>query len=157
MKNRLARVLHKRLWCVVAAVVAAGWAPIPRPKAPKPDPVKEEMKRLEGSWEVVRHSADGRPWRDGPRVVYAFQGGRARCVVRGEVTATWQASLDPSRRPKVMDLKAADGGVLPCAYSLSGDELTMAHGTRGRQRRPADLAPREGVCVVVLKRVKKKP
>ena len=150
--------LHIRPWCVGAAVLAAlaaGWAPVPKPRPAKPDPVKEELRRLQGEWEEVSESLHGveRPSAPG-RALDAYRGDRV--TVRGpdgKVSARWRVALDPTRSPKHMDLVGEKGKLVRCLYELDGDALTVCNGTDPKAR-PKALSPGQGVWVRKLKRKK---
>src|SRR5262249_43399587 len=141
-----AHMLRKRPRCVcfvavLGAALAAGFAPVPKPKPVSP---KEELKRLQGAWEGVRLSADGGRGARGSGAD-TYEGDRLTCVRKGQVISRWTVALDPSRRPKAMDLKADSGELLPYTYKLEGDELTLAYRRGGDRRgRPGDVTPRDG-------------
>ena len=147
-------MLHKRPWCAVAAVLAAlpvAFAPIPKPRA---NPAKEELRRLQGRWELVSCSLGGKPMPVTPGAeADVIRGDRLTTVKGGEVVASWRVTLDPAKAPRRMDLKGEGGKLQLAIYRLDGDTLTVSYkGERGATGRPADFRPGAGVWVVVLER-----
>jgi uncharacterized protein (TIGR03067 family) len=148
-------VRRSNRWPVLlAALLAMAFAPVPKPKPPKPDDAKGELKKLQGTWEYVSVSLSGAKVGVKPGEADLIKGDQLTCVgAGGQVTARWTVVVDPSKRPKAMDLKSATGLVLLCAYKLEGDTLTVAYGNQDTMKqRPTDLTPRNGVWVQVLKR-----
>jgi uncharacterized protein (TIGR03067 family) len=146
-------VRHLNRWLVLlVAVLAMAFAPVPKPRS------RTDLEKLQGSWEQAHFSPDGGLWAKGAGVD-TYKGDRLSCVRKGQLLCRWKVALDPSRRPKAIDLKGDNGELLPCAYKLDGDELTLAHPTEpGRNGRPAKLTPHKGAVVTVFKRAKpKKP
>jgi uncharacterized protein (TIGR03067 family) len=144
--------LANRWLVLLLAVSALGLAPLPKPK---PDRVKEELKRLQGRWEHVSFHRDGERVEVKPGSAEVIRGGRLTVLSDGEVNARWAVVVDPSKRPKTMDLSAGKGRGILCVYRLEGDTLTVAYGDQGTvKERPADLAPRKGALVQVFKRKK---
>jgi uncharacterized protein (TIGR03067 family) len=150
-------MLQQRRWCLcVVAVLAAGWAPVPKGKS-KAELAKEELKKLQGEWEEVQVSYDGGPWQKG-RSTHVYKGDRLSCVYDGRVATRWTVALDPSREPKAMDKKDGKGVHLRCSYKLHGDELTVASGDiAGIKGYPKKVVRQKGAWVKVFKRIKKKP
>jgi hypothetical protein len=153
-------MLHKRLSCVVAAVMAAlavGWAPVPKPKAPKPDSAeaerkkleKAELKRLEGMWaRAVLTDWVGPEPRYGR--VCIFFAGRLLYLSGSKVVHRCSVTLNPRKR--AMDTKEEDQLTL-CAYELRGEQLVLAYYGDPKvasRRRPPGVSQREGVIVEVL-------
>jgi uncharacterized protein (TIGR03067 family) len=146
-----------RCACVAAVLVAAlasGVAPTPKPKA-RPDPVKEELKRLEGEWQLVSYSnnekmVDAEP---GNGLGWTFKGDRVAYLDDDGVTRHYAITLYPSKSPAAMDLKGHRERELHlCVYKLEGNKLTVASG----RRRPGDFDPQKSV-VCVYERRKKQP
>src|SRR5215212_359323 len=97
----------------LAAALALGFAPVPKPKAPRVPTAKEELRRLQGTWQVVRYSRDGSALREVKGESEVIDGDRLSCVsARGEVTARWSVVLRPSKSPKEIDLCSDTGQVV---------------------------------------------
>jgi uncharacterized protein (TIGR03067 family) len=152
-------VRHLNRWLLLlVAVLSVGLAPVPKPRAPKAPTAEQELKRLQGTWEPVSLSLDGESQELTLTATQVIKGDRLHCLRDGELTTGWKVTLDPSKRPKAMDLTAERDQRLVCVYELEGDTLTVCHGDQLTVKgRPADVKPGEGVWVEVLERVKKKP
>jgi uncharacterized protein (TIGR03067 family) len=149
------RHLNRRLVVLLAAVLSVAFVPLPRPKARST--VERELKGLGGEWEYVSVTQDGVRVDVSPGQSELFKGDQLSLLSGGEVTIRWTVAVDPSKKPKAMDLRGVPGVTVLCAYALSGDTLTVAYGDRKAVKgRPADLKPRKGIWVQVLKR-KKRP
>ncbi|MGL4554195.1 MAG: TIGR03067 domain-containing protein [Gemmataceae bacterium] len=140
----MSRSVVPLLLALSAATVAA---PLPFPK-PRGQP---ELRALQGEWVGARRKAVG------GQVSLVVRGDRIAFLLDGETRTVWSITLDPAKSPKAMDLKRVDakdrGQVLPCAYRLDRDELTLARaaGPKGHVR-PADLEPRAGFFVESYRR-----
>lgn len=121
---------------------------------------KEEWKKLNGPWQVASADASGLKATDdflrGTRIeisardrtltaVYVNTQGRERRTIR----------IDPSKKPKEMDLVTPDR-IVPAIYELSakGDELRICGDDQAKER-PKDFTapPGSGRSLLVLKRV----
>jgi uncharacterized protein (TIGR03067 family) len=122
------------------SVAAYAPAPLPKPDAGKAA-VEAELKKLHGTWVVVRRERAGKPLsaamtRDlkvvitGDRFVYQYA---------GKTTTEWAITLSPGKGPKKMDLKREGKGTLQKGiYLLQGDVLKFCYVT-GKAERPTDL------------------
>jgi uncharacterized protein (TIGR03067 family) len=141
---------------LLAALASLGLAPVPKPKE-KPDPAKEELKKLQGKWELVscslgRQRLKVRPGEEGD----VYKGDQLTTFNGGEAVTRWTVTLDPTKSPKQMDKKGKDGALLLAIYRLEGDTLTVCYkNEQGAKGRPADFTPGKGVGVEVLRRKKR--
>lgn len=152
---------------LVAAVLSLAFAPAP-PYRPKPDPGKEDLKKMQGTWAVARRSVAGSVSRtDGQDMTVVIEGDRIRFLVKGEVRTEWAITLDPTKSPKVLDRTLVPGkGTVKTAngtpivhrgiYLLDGDTLRLSHSlTQGSQARPSDFeGSGRNENMYVLKRLK---
>jgi uncharacterized protein (TIGR03067 family) len=148
-------VRHSKRWLVsLAAVLTTAFAPIPPPKA-RPDPVKEELKRLQGRWEHVIFNRNGQKEEQAAGRRADVVKGDELAVVWGEaVISRWSVTVDPSKRPKAMDLShKKNSRRLLCVYKLEGDTLTVCWKDEDKAtERPRDFTARKGVIVQVLRK-----
>jgi uncharacterized protein (TIGR03067 family) len=143
-------------------------APVPKEK----DRAGEELKKLEGLWEVETVTLSGRPFPIGdPPNRYVFKGSTMTIVSNlVKDPEPWILTLDPAKDPKRMTqtqgefnkvaVPKTNGQVNLCVYSLDGNKFTyvIARDPKGKPATefPKSVTPelREQVVVMVLKRVK---
>jgi uncharacterized protein (TIGR03067 family) len=132
-------------WCVVPLLAAA--------EAPGGDAVKEEMKKLEGTWVVVSAHAAGKEHKEQVGREWVFRGDKVTLPFAGK-PATTGDRLDPSREPKALTIetpKSDTNSVFGDAiYEVSGDTLTVCFGTPGS--RPTEFSDKGARTLTVLKR-----
>lgn len=131
----------KTLITLVAAgsVLAAGVAADADPRA--------ELKKLEGTWEIVSIEAGGKK-------LDAGKGAPDRLVVKDGV-ATFSAGgmeiptfkdlklqLDPTKKPMAADLVRGGKESLPCIYEVTDAGLKLAMPMVPRDRKPGETLPR---------------
>jgi uncharacterized protein (TIGR03067 family) len=106
---------------------------------PPEDAVKQERKKLEGTWTVESATQNGKPLERGPaEIVFA---GDQFTMQRPEKKQTMKYVLDPSRSPKTINFmlpKNAPPNAAPGhgIYELKGDTLRVAIS-------PPDVLPKE--------------
>src|SRR5262249_4506728 len=128
-------------------------------KPSKEDPVKKEMKKLEGTWTVVTQEREGSPVKNS-KGTFTF--------AKSKLTIRWdkdeekggKVKLDPTKSPKEMDIVAdtPDGEVkLKGIYQIKGDSLKMCIDQKGGKR-PTNFTTKAGTgqILIVLKRAKAK-
>ena len=161
--------MNPRVVLVVAAafLVAAPLSAVPNRSAPKKDPVKEELRKLEGTWECTGVEFNGRQYTDllltrvleeigKPKLV--FKGKKLSCTAASQTT-TIDPKIDPKKKPKAIDLTnqlRRGSGTVKAIYVLEGDSLKTCFSRDGRER-PAKFnsGPGSGHFVFTWKRVKK--
>ena len=123
------------------------------------DPPKGD-KDLDGEWEVVSVTHDGKPQpTDDAKPVITIKGDAVAFKAKDE-SHSGKIVVDASKTPKTMDFMPDDGPqkgkTLLGIYEVKGDELRLCHGEDGKDR-PTELASKEGsgLTVVTCKRVKK--
>jgi uncharacterized protein (TIGR03067 family) len=124
--------------------------------------VKEELKKLEGSWEVVQMERAGE--RLPPEKVKAlnmqmiFKEKQVFSKIGGAIggTAT-EASyqIDPTQEPKTIDVTDKNKDLSRGIYKLDGELLTVCSARPGRDR-PTEFktSPGSDQLLLVLKKVK---
>jgi uncharacterized protein (TIGR03067 family) len=142
------------LTATLLALSARG-APAP---LPRPDPSKADLKRMQGTWDLVSE-------RNGRRVCLppvgwqvVVAGKRVRFREHGKVSSEWECTLDARKRPKRLDLrKASPSGkvLLRAVYSLEGNTFTFCFDNTGGGP-PADMRRIGPTHILyVLERVKR--
>jgi uncharacterized protein (TIGR03067 family) len=157
----------KSLSLVLMAMVfsVGAWAQEPpKPDAPQSDAVKEEMQKLQGTWQVSKSIApDGiaEPDEANKNVVFEFKDDRMIYREKNDEHANTY-TLDSSKQPKWINIDPSQGADRMAAgiYKLEGDELTLCVGPAARDGkpvpRPTEFKPNKenGQGLLVLKRVK---
>jgi uncharacterized protein (TIGR03067 family) len=156
--------LHALTALALTGLLAAQLGAVPD-RAPGKNRLKEEMKRLQGSWTFVSGEADGQVIaeelykKNAPKL--RIEG--TKFVVRintGDITqeATWK--IDPAKKPRTIDLTLISGkdkgqtqlGI----YEVKGDTFKVCFARPGNKSRPTAFAtkPKTGYRITVMKRVK---
>jgi RNA polymerase sigma factor (sigma-70 family) len=122
--------------------------PVP---AVEPPDASAEMKKLQGTWQVVAVESDG-------KVIPAERVPFTRLTILGNTILgeggihDWKATfrLDVSREPKAIDLQdeGYHGGLYQAIYALDGDTLTICRSNGGA--RPTELASKPGAKAVLI-------
>ncbi len=120
----------------------------------KPADAKSETDKLQGSWEITSAQMAGKePEGDeGDQIKknkMVFTGNKVK--LKHEVEYT----IDPSTKPKQIDLKVDDGpenerGTWKGIYELKGDELTLCFAMPNRDR-PGEFVSKEGELIMLMK------
>jgi uncharacterized protein (TIGR03067 family) len=114
----------------------------------KAEAVKEEWKRLNGTWGVVRLVVDDKevPVPKG-KVTLTLKDGKFTDRVGDKVLGEGTAEIDPTTSPKSLDIRATSGpnkGKSSLAiYEVKGDTLRVCWAAPGKPR-PKKLESKEG-------------
>jgi uncharacterized protein (TIGR03067 family) len=141
----------------VAVILGAGGA--------GDDAGKKELKKLEGTWKVVRMEVAGvkMPQAAYEHVTIAIDGDKLSFRDKGKVYEEIECVLDPAKKPREIDLHYVAGlkkGVLELGiYEIDGDVLKICQllKTGKKQTRPGSLdSPKDSPQqLMVLKRTGK--
>jgi uncharacterized protein (TIGR03067 family) len=99
-------------------------------KGDKEEAVKEEWKRLTGTWEIVRAVRDGEgvPFAKGEGIA-TIKDGKLTITVGGKVMSEATLRIDPTTRPKSLDATTSSGPmkgeVSRAIYEVKGDTLRI--------------------------------
>jgi uncharacterized protein (TIGR03067 family) len=109
--------------------------------------------KLQGKWSVVSAKGNGQdlPADLARSVKIAFEGDKyAVTIFDQKITGTFK--VDPTKKPKELDINTADGKIAKAIYELNGDTLKIAEGEAG-DARPKEFLSKEGnnITVMVLK------
>lgn len=145
-----------------ATVLAVLAACLPLAADGTKDDAKKELERLQGTWTMAALEIDGQPVpADKLRgTTLEIKGHKYIVTVKGEKHAMALA-LDPSQKPKAIDMTAADGPnkdkVHRGIYELEGDTLKLCRAREPDGERPTEFGtwPDTGVFLVTWKREKK--
>jgi uncharacterized protein (TIGR03067 family) len=119
--------------------------------------VKEELKKFEGTWVLVSGAEDGNEIADPEKAAkLVFKGDKVAVYSGDKKLAEGTLSLDPSAKPKAMDMafSTEKGGKTVAIYELDGDTLKVCSNLKG-EGRPGEFAKKGGYGLYVYKRDKK--
>jgi uncharacterized protein (TIGR03067 family) len=126
----------------------------------KKDPVKEDMKKLEGQWVIESYIQLGQD-------MSATWAGKMSRVITGNRWATtsggqttqYTFQIDPTKRPKAMDITTVGPGgekqTFLCIYEVTGDTLTLCQ-AQGGQKRPTKFTAKAGNDILTVAKRRKK-
>jgi|SRR5579864_81701 len=113
--------------------------------------LKEELKRLEGTWRVIAVELGGKEIdrnEISPNNLLIFSGTKCSTVT-GKRTIEGTFTIDPSKSPKWIDVtRTSDKVTWPGIYELKDDTIKVFLGTPGGQR-PTEFKTREGTQQVI--------
>jgi uncharacterized protein (TIGR03067 family) len=129
-------------------IMAASLLTVPD-KSPKKDPVKAELKKLEGTWKLVSLESRGRKYDADffQQINYrlTLKGTTYSLEMRGRKGTVATIKVDPKQKPKTLDLAVTEGiqkgRTILAIYSLEGDTLTICQTVPGKKRPTAFAAP----------------
>jgi uncharacterized protein (TIGR03067 family) len=132
---------------------------------PKADPA-QELKKLEGKWEVVKWEMGGRDSGDESKREVVIKDEDITFLYNGNPSFGSKIAIDPRKGPKTIDLKYQSGTARYGIYRFSAEgELMMAFGpdtgkVSDRDKRPTRYSSKADIgsadFVLVLKRPEKK-
>jgi uncharacterized protein (TIGR03067 family) len=123
---------------------------------------QQELKKLEGTWVCVS-AVEGKEKRE------FIRGKEARLTIRnesfmlsvdGEFVEKVAIKVDPSKKPKTVDLTRTEGpekgDTALGIYELNGDELKLCIAQRSNQPRPTEFTAGDKSTLFIFRRVKEK-
>ncbi len=141
-----------------------GFGSLPAAGDATDEAVKKDRQRFEGTWQVVSLVVDGNKAGEADArkiTVRNAADGRWAVEAGGKVVARGTSVIDPTKRPRTVDLTVAEGedkgkttlGI----YEFSGDDTRKVCLAQAGKGRPAEFAAPAGSghVLAVLKRVKK--
>lgn len=111
------------------------------------DDRKNEMQKLEGTWKIVSIEMAGKkvdPGKGAPEQA-VIKDGKATFFTGGKEIPTFKdlkLELDPTKKPKSLDLVRGEKESLPCIYEVTADELKVAMPLVPKERKPGEALPR---------------
>jgi RNA polymerase sigma factor (sigma-70 family) len=163
-KVRMAMHLTRLRWATTFAlavvVIGAGvTAGVSRARAAADDAaeVKAELKKFQGTWvDIFAEKAGTKQEQVGDHQL-KFDGESFSVADHGEVQEKGTIKLDPTRKPKEIDLRIRDKNdeekTVLGIYTWDGENLKLCWGEPGGQKRPTDFTTTpEGGFLVIVKR-----
>jgi uncharacterized protein (TIGR03067 family) len=118
---------------------------------------KKEQEKLEGTWTAVEF--EGGATKNEKKIKVTFKADTIT-LMDGDKKEIAKYSVDPSKKPKAMDVTLEKGGekhTTLLIYDLDGDNLKVCHfeGKEGSETRPKEFAANKDSILVKFKRDKK--
>lgn len=120
----------------------------------KDDPAKDDLKALQGTWITMKLVTNGQtlidlkePPKEGSAATITYDGHKWVIKLGETVFATGTSKLDPTKKPKQIDLSNESGPdkgkTLLAIYELDGDEYKACIAAPGKER-PTEFSSKEG-------------
>src|SRR5439155_25095046 len=122
---------------------------------------KEELKKLQGTWQMTSAELGGRKWPDElVKVTKMALVDEKYTVTVGEQPDKGTFKLDPNAKPAAMDIIGTDGPnkgkTFPAIYELSGDMLKVCYALEGKDR-PTKFETKMGTALFLVTYKRSKP
>jgi uncharacterized protein (TIGR03067 family) len=153
----LETIMAWRLGCVVVAMISCLTIAAGQEKGTS---AKQELAKLRGLWQVIQlidESGQAGPADELKEFTFDFQDGVVTIQKRkGGAGRPEKFSLDPSKKPKWIDIGVEDGNPIGQGiYRLEGDKLTLCIVAGGRDsQRPSEFKASKRYSLLVLKKAK---
>ena len=141
-------------------LLVAGFV-LPTPAGEKDDAVKKDMKLLEGTWSLQAFETNGKaiPAENLTKIKLTIKGDKYS-VDFGEKTMELTIKIDPSKKPKAIDVimtKDGEKAVTLGIYEVGPDTFRLCRGMEAGKDRPTVFSTKEGSGTVMAtyKREKK--
>ena len=139
-------------------VVLAAVTFLPAAHAAEDDAAKAELKKFQGTWQLVTAETDGKKTdKEKTAKIRVVIKGSKHSVYFGDDVAVKEIPfvIDPSKKPKQVTDTLPDGKEIKSIYELDGDTLKSCSAPAGKDR-PTEFSAKEGTghTLRVFKRVK---
>jgi uncharacterized protein (TIGR03067 family) len=115
----------------------------------KGDPVKKDMRKLQGTWKVVSVEMDGKKQSDEKlkSATMTVEGNKYLVEVGGKTVEQGTFKIDPAKTPKTIDVTATQGkgkgNTYHGIYEIKGDTAKDCFAQEGKER-PTEFKTRAG-------------
>jgi uncharacterized protein (TIGR03067 family) len=149
-ENNMRNTLSVTLVLFVIGIAAAG------------DDAKADLKRLQGTWQVVSAISKGEkvPAEDIAELELVIEGDKINVREKGRIQERMTFKIDPAKKPRAIDFTHTEGSkkdkVDYAIYHLDGDALKICVNEESGGARPTQFLSGAGSThsLVVLKRAK---
>src|SRR4051812_10428277 len=97
--------MRGRLCLLLSLSLLAGFAPAPLPRTRRADPEKDDLRKMQGTWVVLRYERNGMDHARGfaGTLYITFQGNRMSYVMNdNDVRSRWGLVLSPGSSPRAL-------------------------------------------------------
>ncbi len=125
----------------------------------KEDTAKKELKKLEGTWQVVSMEMDGQKQSEDDAKQYKIiiKGNKYTLKMQDNAINQGTFTIDATKKPKTIDIKPTDGDnagqTMLGIYEQDGDTQKTCYAQPG-QKRPTKFSSEGGNTLIVSKRQK---
>jgi uncharacterized protein (TIGR03067 family) len=129
-------------------------------EGPKDDPVKKELKQLEGAWQATSLEQDGEKATEAvvKQMKLVVEGQKATFFAGDTVLLQGTIKLDPATKPKALDVASRAGRLkdqtVEGIYEFDGDAVKICLGSPGGVR-PTEFKSGKDQPLVTYQRVKR--
>ena len=149
---------------LVAGLLAAAAPALKGDDAVKDEAAMKDIDKLQGTWKLVGQEHEGKVIEGTNEVLMVFDKDTFSYKIGGEVGFTATFKLDPSKKPKAIDMTSTENKLIPeskgmttqAIYDLDGDTFRLAEPWAGFTERPKEFTTKKGsrFTVGTYKRVK---
>jgi uncharacterized protein (TIGR03067 family) len=124
------------------------------------DAGKEELRRIQGTWQFVAHDMDGKALSPAElqKMTITFTGNRWTVREGDKVVQAGTHQFDPGKKPPHLDAVVTEGegkgSTMLGIYEMKGDTLRVCFDPQGK-RRPTTFTPGAGKFTAEVRRLKK--
>ena len=124
----------------------------------KAEQLVSDLEKLQGTWVITSFAVGGKAVPGPVGDTFKIEGDTFTLSPRTELM-TGTVTVDPTQKPKAIDLDVTKGGkkgVALCIYALEADELKLSFAEPGLKARPTELGSKTGTghIFATLKRKK---
>jgi uncharacterized protein (TIGR03067 family) len=144
--------MSRRLLLLAALALAVGFAPAPLPRRERASTEEQDLRRLQGTWVVVKYLSNGRDilGQQGS-YLFTFEGRRTICLQNNH-RSEWTYELSAATSPRQITSKEAKGNVvLKGIYRFEGDTFVLCE-TVGDGPRPTEFGSKGSTTLLVMRR-----
>jgi uncharacterized protein (TIGR03067 family) len=137
---------------VAALALVVGFAPAPLPRRERASTEEQDLRRLQGTWVVVKYQSNGRDVLGQPgSYLFTFEGRRTVCVMNNH-RSEWTFELSAAASPRHITSKEVKTNVLlKGIYRFEGDNFVLCERV-GDGPRPTAFGSSENTTLLVMRR-----